>query len=96
MREAGTISSTVMHCLQRRLLENNLEKMDLAEVVWGRRKLSPPSRGGSVSSGLDLGGGLLSHTSACWKVAGCFPQRSWPFPLRNESQILRSSPDTIF
>lgn len=62
----------------------------------GRRRLSPPSQGGSVPSGLALGGGLLSHASAGWKVVGCFPQRSWPFPLRNESQILCSSPDTIF
>lgn len=39
--------------------------------------------------------GVLSHISAGWKVMGCFSW-SWPFPLRNESQILCSSPDTIF
>lgn len=40
-------------------------------------------------------GGLLFHTPADWKLMGCFPRKSWPFPLRNESQIPRSSPDTI-
>lgn len=58
--------------------------MSLAEVM-GRKRLLPPSLGGRVLSGF-----LLSHTSAGWKVVGCFSW-SWPFPVRNESQILCSS-----